>query len=112
MERINLPKESLIKDIILSGIEGQGFTCAIKTNCPSTPVSLYYKRDIETIALFRTGIHSDEFMTMKYNNPARLQVIIDEYYSYNDNYKHEIAGILEKIADGSYFNENYEVTYL
>ncbi len=51
-------------------------------------------------------------MIMKYTNPARLQVIIDEYYSYNDSYKHEIAGILEKIADGSYFKENYEVTYL
>ena len=112
MERITLPKKSLTKKIILSGIERRGFTCAKKTNCPSTPVSLYYNRDIESIALFRSGIHSDEFMVMKYDNPVRMQVIIDEYYSYNDNYKHEIADVLEKIADGSYFNDNYEVTYL
>lgn len=112
MERINLAKNTLIKEILLSGLAGQEFTCAKVTACPSTPTHLFYNRELKTIALFRTGIRSDELILEQFTNPDKLKILSGELRSYNDRYKNEIADILDEIADGSFFEEACDVTYL
>lgn len=112
MERINLPKNSMTRTLILSGLEGQGFTLAKRTNSHSTPIYLFYNNSSKKVAIIRCGISTDELIIIGYKIPAKLQIIIDEFNTFdNSNYK-EITQLLEKIIDGSYFEENYEVTYL
>lgn len=112
MERINLPKDSITKDIILSGFEGEGFTLAKRTNSISAPIYLYFNNSLKKVAIYRCGISTDELIIVGYKFPAKLQIIIDEYNTFNDHFRQEITEILEQIISGSYFEDNYEVTYL
>ncbi len=112
MERINLPKSSITKDIILSGFEAEGFTLAKRTNNISTPIYLYYNNSLKKVAIFRCGISTDELIIVGYESPAKLQIIVDEYNTFNDNFRNEITEILKQIISGSYFEDNYEVKYL
>ena len=112
MERISLPKESITKSLIPSGLESEGFTLIKRTNCIATPIHLYYSKSQKKIAIFKCGISTNELIIISYESPAKLQIIIDEYKTFNDKCHKEITLLLEQIIDGSYFEDNYEVTYL
>ena len=112
MERINLPKNSMTRQIILSGLEGEGFTQIKRTNSITTPIYLFYNDSIKKVAIFKCGMSNNELLIIGYQFPGKLQIIIDEFNSLNNNCHTEITDILERIIDGSYFEENYEVTFL
>ena len=112
MERINLPKDSITKKIILSGLVGEGFTLAKRTNCLKTPLYLYYNNTSRKVAIVRCMMTTDELVIVGYKYPAKLKILIDEFKTLDDNCHNEVVRILEQIIDDSYFTDNYEVTYL
>lgn len=112
MERIHLPKDSMIRQIILSGLKSEGFTQIELTECTSKPIYLFYNDSIKKIALFKGAMSNNELLIIGYKLPGKLQIIIDEFNALNDNCYTEIIEILKQIVDGSYFEKNYEVTFL
>jgi hypothetical protein len=112
MERISLIKNSRVRTVIIHGAETMGYSLAIRTNCVDTPIFLYVHRDNQNLIIYNCGLKRDELLIIDYHIPGKLQVIINEYKAFSDSCHREVAEILEKILDGSFFKGNDTVTYL
>lgn len=112
MERIHLPKGSMIKQIILSGLRGEGFTQIELAHRGSTQIYLFYNNSIKKVAIFKSAMSNNEFMIIGYELPGKLKIIIDEFKTQDDTPHKEIVAILEQFLDGSFFENNHEVTFL
>lgn len=112
MERISLVKNSRIRSLIIQGAERMGYSLALRTNCVDTPISLYIHRDLQNLLIYDCGMKREELLIIDYQLPAKLQVVINEYKTFDDACHREIAKILEKIIDGSFFKEKSDITYL
>lgn len=112
MERISLINNSRIRTLVLSGAENMGYSLAIRTNCVATPIFLYINQDDQTLLIYNCGLKRDELIIVDYKIPAKLKVILDEYKGFSDSCYRDVSAIMEKILNGSYFNEKKEVTFL
>ncbi len=112
MERMTFKKETLLKPIILNGLEATKYGLIKKTSCAKTPIYLYLNTDNNAIAIYCCGFWNDELILMDGNKKAKVRILIEEFKNHSDSCHMEIASILDKILDESWYKTNSPVTFL
>jgi hypothetical protein len=104
-ERITIKKASILKELVLAGLQAKGYTLIRETESRYA-LKIFHNQTVGSLAIYDTGPRlDDELVTVNLLKPEKVKILIREYRAKQllgkDNKRfEEVADALEEILSG------------
>jgi hypothetical protein len=101
-ERITIKKASMLKDLVLIGLQAKGYEL-IRETASRYPIKIFYNGTVGSVVLYDLGpLLDDELVFVNLGKPMKVRVLIKEYRSKqsvrgDENRFDEVADMLEDL---------------